>query len=447
MTKRYGDWKSQKLYCVCKTPNDNTRYISCDACDQWYHVRCCGIADVLPGFVTKEIASSCINFFCGQVKCPSNECYCIYRKKYGHIKFPLVLSANTDNTTDTTNSLDDDIVILDSQRVNEENGNSDGEKIGRANKIATESWAFKKSNSEEKNSKGDVDYEDIVDSGGSKNIEKDKKSRNDFNGSEIEDSPGQSDSESIHEVPRPGLDTGIETTLSKETGLRLDTLNELSNCKFPSSGIFTKTISKEFITRIDRNSWDNLMNNHLVVPKTKSKKRFQQGSWQHVMCDLIRQANPYCTVLFKRQNVYQATKRRSKTNRVFSAEGYCKHSMCGITKVHLVINQDMTVSISFNSSVITHKVGETTARPIRGVQRERMKETLNSRKYSPSVEYARRISEKDKEVFVSGNRDNIGRTTDVLKQIAYEDRSDKRLDTLELDSLLKLKHKYVMFFP
>ena len=64
------------------------------------------------------------------------------------------------------------------------------------------------------------------------------------------------------------------------------------------------------------------MNNHLVVPKTKSKKRFQQGSWQHVMCDLICQANPYCVV----QKAHQATKRRLKMNHVFSAEGYCKLS-------------------------------------------------------------------------------------------------------------------------
>lgn len=29
-----------KLYCVCLQPHDNDTYISCDACGDWYHLKC-----------------------------------------------------------------------------------------------------------------------------------------------------------------------------------------------------------------------------------------------------------------------------------------------------------------------------------------------------------------------------------------------------------------------
>lgn len=52
-----------QTYCICNSVDDNTRYIICDSCGEWYHVRCSGIPEVLPGFVSGEIKSSCIKFF------------------------------------------------------------------------------------------------------------------------------------------------------------------------------------------------------------------------------------------------------------------------------------------------------------------------------------------------------------------------------------------------
>ena len=79
----------QKLrYCVCKLPDDHTRYISCSACGRWYHTRCCNINSVLISFETKNINSAFVQFYCGTTECNSSECYCVYRKKNGHIKFP-----------------------------------------------------------------------------------------------------------------------------------------------------------------------------------------------------------------------------------------------------------------------------------------------------------------------------------------------------------------------
>ena len=231
----------------------------------------------------------------------------------------------------------------------------------------------------------------------------------------------------------------FEDKLLENTGVTLETLNELSQCTFPTSGIFTKSISN-LKCQMDRNTWEDLINNHMVTKR--NKKYFAKGSWQHIICDYIRQANPYCTVLFKRHLVYQATKRPSRTDRVFNAVGYCKHQSCKVKNINVTIKTDMTMEVTFDSLMVAHDVGETCARPIRGIEREQEKNKLDGGKFSASVEYARRINKTPNETFISGNRDNIGKTVNVLKQIAHEKRTDQRMDTLELDSLLKLKKKY-----
>ena len=52
-TKKYGEDElviPEKLrkatYCVYNNINDNTRYIKCDICHEWYYVRCSGISEV-----------------------------------------------------------------------------------------------------------------------------------------------------------------------------------------------------------------------------------------------------------------------------------------------------------------------------------------------------------------------------------------------------------------
>ena len=46
------------------------------------------------------------------------------------------------------------------------------------------------------------------------------------------------------------------------------------------------------------------------------------------------------------------------------------------------------------------------------------------------------------DVFTSCNRDNVTRSPNGLKQIAYESRAKDRLDISELDSLMQLQLKY-----
>ena len=81
------------------------------------------------------------------------------------------------------------------------------------------------------------------------------------------------------------------------------------------------------------------------------------------------------------------------------------------------------------------------ARPISGQERvlERGKEWN-----SASVEYAKRINAEDKDAFVAGNRDSIGESPSILKQIACESRISGRLSTSELDSIIRMKNKYII---
>ena len=73
--------------------------------------------------------------------------------------------------------------------------------------------------------------------------------------------------------------------------------------------------------------------------------------------------------------------------------------------------------------------------------KEKLKKKLSH--ISGSVEYAKIIKEKPDSVFVDGNRDNIGNSAANLRQISYEGKIGNRLSSGELDSLIRLKNKYL----
>lgn len=55
--------KDSKIYCICKTPYDESKfYIGCDRCQNWFHGRCVGIlqseADLIDEYVCPECQST-----------------------------------------------------------------------------------------------------------------------------------------------------------------------------------------------------------------------------------------------------------------------------------------------------------------------------------------------------------------------------------------------------
>ncbi|KAI5613581.1 nucleosome-remodeling factor subunit BPTF isoform X6, partial [Silurus asotus] len=76
--------KDTKLYCICKTPYDETKfYIGCDLCTNWYHGDCVGI--------TEKEAKKMDDYICAECKQAqegtTDELYCICRTPYDEAQF------------------------------------------------------------------------------------------------------------------------------------------------------------------------------------------------------------------------------------------------------------------------------------------------------------------------------------------------------------------------
>ncbi|XP_064180343.1 nucleosome-remodeling factor subunit BPTF [Anguilla rostrata] len=76
--------KDTKLYCICKTPYDESKfYIGCDLCTNWYHGECVGI--------TEKEAKKMDDYICNECKRAqegsTEELYCICRTPYDESQF------------------------------------------------------------------------------------------------------------------------------------------------------------------------------------------------------------------------------------------------------------------------------------------------------------------------------------------------------------------------
>ncbi|KAJ8002115.1 hypothetical protein DPEC_G00176460 [Dallia pectoralis] len=76
--------KEIKLYCVCKTPYDESKfYIGCDLCTNWYHGDCVGILEKEAKKMDDYICSECKRAQEGKTE----ELYCICRTPYDEAQF------------------------------------------------------------------------------------------------------------------------------------------------------------------------------------------------------------------------------------------------------------------------------------------------------------------------------------------------------------------------
>ncbi|MBN3276232.1 BPTF factor, partial [Polyodon spathula] len=76
--------KDTSLYCVCKTPYDESKfYIGCDLCTNWYHGECVGITEKEAKKMDDYICNECRRAQEGS----SEELYCICRTPYDEAQF------------------------------------------------------------------------------------------------------------------------------------------------------------------------------------------------------------------------------------------------------------------------------------------------------------------------------------------------------------------------
>lgn len=69
--------KKEKLYCLCRTPYDETKfYVGCDLCNNWFHGDCVGI--------TEEMSKSLSEFVCTECRHArdTQELYCLCKQPY-----------------------------------------------------------------------------------------------------------------------------------------------------------------------------------------------------------------------------------------------------------------------------------------------------------------------------------------------------------------------------
>lgn len=69
--------KKEKLYCICRTPYDETKfYVGCDLCSNWFHGDCVGI--------TEESSRTLSEFVCSECKRAreTKELFCLCRQPY-----------------------------------------------------------------------------------------------------------------------------------------------------------------------------------------------------------------------------------------------------------------------------------------------------------------------------------------------------------------------------
>ncbi|XP_008553074.1 nucleosome-remodeling factor subunit NURF301 isoform X1 [Microplitis demolitor] len=74
--------KKEKLYCLCRTPYDETKfYVGCDLCNNWFHGECVGI--------TEEMSKSLSEFVCTECRHArdTQELYCLCKQPYDESQF------------------------------------------------------------------------------------------------------------------------------------------------------------------------------------------------------------------------------------------------------------------------------------------------------------------------------------------------------------------------
>ncbi|KAK2833852.1 hypothetical protein Q5P01_017741 [Channa striata] len=77
--------KDTKLYCICKTPYDESKfYIGCDLCSNWFHGTCVGITEKEAKKLEDFVCNDCKR---GQEAGSSEELYCICRTPYDESQF------------------------------------------------------------------------------------------------------------------------------------------------------------------------------------------------------------------------------------------------------------------------------------------------------------------------------------------------------------------------
>ena len=206
------------------------RYNACNSCKKWYHFRCTNIGDFLPGLLTRKIKSSAVRFYYGLQDCNSKESYCLYQTNAARMKYtvefrpkdidkknavekPQKCLFKIDQSESTDRSREQDVLISE-ELINNEN-----------DELQTNS------------------INNVVDEHEESNV--------------LTDAYLKQDNEVDRTTKSVQVsDQNYSYNLLEQTGVNIETLNELSNYSFPESGLFEKEILSKYQGRIDSHIWN-----------------------------------------------------------------------------------------------------------------------------------------------------------------------------------------------
>lgn len=169
--------------------------------------------------------------------------------------------------------------------------------------------------------------------------------------------------------------------------------------------------------------------------KSQNGRYYKRGHWQHIFSNGLANSNKHCVFIYDTHQISSAKTRKWKKNTpLFKCKGHCKFTDCPM-KVYMEMVVQGRVNVYY-SGKIKHKFTEQHARPIRLTQREILKESFKDGA-KPLKNFLAAFQKKDADQIVSGNCNDIGKDTQVFRQISSESRQIGRKDDHVLHSLLK----------
>ena len=195
---------------------------------------------------------------------------------------------------------------------------------------------------------------------------------------------------------------------------------------------FTREIPTSASFVIEEGDMKKLLSN-------RSVRSFKRDTWESLFFRKVKESNPYSSFQVTTSRLSQAMQRRRKPGSpFFSANAHCTFSDCNI-KLHLEMQDTKVVNVTY-SGRLKHDINEIRQRPIKGADRDSLKQHFKGG-IKPLSYFLDQLQQLSPESLVSGNRDGLGKNSQVYAQIAAESRQGGRMDKNVLLSLQELKEE------
>lgn len=237
---------------------------------------------------------------------------------------------------------------------------------------------------------------------------------------------------------RHGTEPEKETPELDTSQIILNQENSFSEETFETT-IGASPLEPYFQKRIPNSGEFNITEKQWIELKSSQKGRcFSNSNWENIICDGVKDANPFCVYMFKWHKVSVASERISTAKPLFRGEGICKFPDC---KNVLKFSMDTEKRVKYTmSDVVKHAIQHNFSRPFRGEKRQQLQKMFEDGP-KPFKHYMDKFNSVSNEVKLAGNFSEFGNSPQTFQKIASESRFTHTLDKSEFESLLKISDK------